>query len=59
MQSVELLILLGTIACLFLWNRSESREDMRRIESIIESIHQEMKEFHGRLCAIEERNKGK
>lgn len=25
----------------------------------IEAIHQEMKDFHGRLCAIEERNKGK
>ena len=25
----------------------------------IEAIQQEMKDFHGRLCAIEERNKGK
>lgn len=23
----------------------------------IDAIHQEMKDFHGRLCAIEERNK--
>jgi hypothetical protein len=23
----------------------------------IEAIHQEMKDFHGKLCAIEERNK--
>jgi len=27
--------------------------------SQIDAIHQEMKDFHGRLCAIEERNKGK
>jgi hypothetical protein len=25
----------------------------------IEAIQQEMKDFHGRLCAIEERNRGK
>jgi hypothetical protein len=25
----------------------------------IEAIQAEMKDFHGRLCAIEERNKGK
>ncbi len=25
----------------------------------ISAIHQEMKDFHGRLCAIEERNRGK
>ncbi len=25
----------------------------------IEAIQQEMKDFHGRLCAIEERNKGR
>lgn len=27
--------------------------------SQIDAIQQEMKDFHGRLCAIEERNKGK
>jgi hypothetical protein len=25
----------------------------------IAAIHSEMKDFHGRLCAIEERNRGK
>jgi len=25
--------------------------------SLLNAIHQEMKDFHGRLCAIEERNK--
>jgi hypothetical protein len=28
------------------------------IRSEIRAIHQEMKDFHGRLCAIEERKKG-
>jgi hypothetical protein len=27
--------------------------------SQLNAIQQEMKDFHGRLCAIEERNKGK
>lgn len=59
MQTPELLILLGTIVGLFVWNRSESRTDMRHMLSIIDSIEKEMKDFHGRLCAIEERNRSK
>ena len=57
MPTSELLILLGTIAGLFIWNRSESRDDVRRIENLIEAINKEIKDFHGRLCAIEERRK--
>lgn len=48
---------------LWLWNRSESRADFRSLELFtrenILAIREEMKDFHGRLCAIEERNKGK
>jgi hypothetical protein len=68
--TVELLILLGTIVGLFVWNRTESREDFRMLQTLINenrietqstlsAIHAEMKDFHGRLCAIEERNKSK
>lgn len=42
---------------LWLWNRSESRNDNRRILDLLDGIQKEMKDFHGRLCAIEERNK--
>lgn len=42
---------------LFLWNRAESRADQRMVMSIIDAIQKEIKDFHGRLCAIEERNK--
>ena len=49
---------------LFLWNRSESRADIRHMDAKLEStrelvraIHDEMKDFHSRLCIIEERNK--
>lgn len=55
---------------LWLWNRSESRSDSRHIEALIRSIQEEMrdfrsqwaaesKEFHGRLCQIEERKEEK
>ncbi len=49
-------VLLGTILTLFLWNRSESQSDTRRTLDLIEAIKNEMKDFHGRLCAIEERS---
>jgi len=68
--TVELLVLLGTIVGLFVWNRSESREDVRNLQTLINenrietqstlnAIHAEMKDFHGRLCSLEEKNKGK
>jgi hypothetical protein len=59
METTELLIILGTIVGLFVWNRTESRTDMRHILAIMDSIQKEMKDFHGRLCEIEERNRGK
>jgi len=42
---------------LWLWSRSESRNDNRQIIDLISAIKEEIKDFHGRLCAIEERNK--
>ena len=45
---------------LFLWNRSESRADMRHIDDkleatreLVRAIHDEMKDFHDRLAKIE------
>jgi hypothetical protein len=35
---------------LWLWSRAESRADHRRFEDAI-------KDFHGRLCSIESRNR--
>lgn len=49
----------GFIIPLFLWNRAESIADYRHIESVttsqIREIQEEIKDFHERLCAIEER----
>jgi hypothetical protein len=53
---------------MWLWARAESRADNRQMISIVEAIRadskafqtamaQESKDFHGRLCTIEERNK--
>lgn len=48
---------IGTTITLFLWCRSEAREDRHQTEMILKAIAEEMKDFHGRLCAIEERNR--
>jgi len=39
--------------------RSDAAADRRDMLQITRNIEQEMKDFHGRLCAIEERNRGK
>jgi hypothetical protein len=42
-------------AGLIAWFRAESRSDWRHMDAKLDAIHAEMKDFHGRLCAIEER----
>jgi len=49
-------IAFGNIAWMlpvFFWVRSEARADARHADNLIRAIHEEMKDFHGRLCAIE------
>lgn len=57
-----IIMFLGMIG-LFAWNRAESRADHRHLEAwvkaALDGIKEEMKDFHGRLCAIEEKNKSK
>lgn len=38
-------------------NRTEAAADRRDILTLIREMKDELKDFHGRLCAIEERNK--
>lgn len=55
-------VFIGNLAMVFplwLWNRAESRADHRQTDAILRAIQEEMKDFHGRLCIIEERNRGK
>lgn len=42
---------------IWLWNRAESRTDHRQIIDLITAIQAEIKDFHGRLCALEEKNR--
>ena len=59
---------LAIVVPLFFWNRTESRNDIRHMQEMLNSnrelireihneIHAEMKDFHARLCVIEERRK--
>ena len=63
MDWTQVLTIIASNLALFLWARSESRADHRALESwtkeMIGVIQQEIKDFHGRLCAIEERTKEK
>lgn len=58
-----IIMFLGMIG-LFAWNRAEARSDTRHMDNKLDAmreltyaIHSEMKDFHSRLCAIEERNR--
>jgi len=60
----QFLILIITLIGNFLWlkqdiatNRAESSADRRNILQLIGIIQEEIKDFHGRLCTIEERNR--
>ncbi len=70
MDWVQFVIFLVSIFGLYLFNRAEARADARHmdeklksheslISSFLEGIRQEMKDFHGRLCTIEERSRDK
>lgn len=67
MNETILTLLLGNAAVivpLFLWVRSEANADRkeaatdrRDILQLIRAVEQEIKDFHGLLCAIEEKRK--
>jgi hypothetical protein len=59
MEWLQVLSLFLANAGLFLWFRSESRSDWRHMDQQMrefrETWAQEVKDFHARLCSIEER----
>ena len=77
MDWIQLIVLIISFAGIFLWARSETKQEIAKIENMIKdserntqnmikdserntqnliiAIKDEMKDFHGRLCAIEER----
>ena len=54
-ELIKALIFIGTFACLIAWDTFENRKDQRRVENLIATIKKDMRDFHERLCAIEER----
>ena len=66
MDLTKFSLLLTAFVGLFIWNRTENRADIRHMDAKLESnrnlimaIHEEIKDFHGRLCAIEEKKSRK
>lgn len=61
MDWLQVLSLFLANAGMVIWFRSESRNDWRqmdaKLDANLKAIHDEIKDFHGRLCAIEEKNK--
>jgi hypothetical protein len=65
MEWTQFIIFFLGVFGLFIWNRTESRADIRHMDNKIDAIrelmhaiHIEMKDFHNRLCKIEsEKNK--
>ena len=66
MEWTQFVLFFIGVGGLFIWNRAEGRSDARHMDiklegqrNLITAIHDEMKDFHQRLVAIEERNRGK
>ena len=47
---------IGTTIGLFTWATSHASNESKETKRILEAIQSEIKDFHGRLCIIEERN---
>lgn len=57
MDWTQVITILGANLAMFLWSVRQGRQDFLYVMRVVEGIQVEMKDFHGRLCAIEERNK--
>jgi hypothetical protein len=59
MEWSQVLTILASNLALFIWARTEANQDRRdmndRLERALKAIHEEMKDFHARLCVIEDR----
>jgi len=68
MDWTQVLTIIGGNMAMFLWATRQARSDFlhldRKLEEnrkevtmIVKAIQEEMKDFHNRLCTIEERNR--
>lgn len=64
----QVFTIIGANIAIFFWLRTESNADRRQIQQemsndrrdllqLIREIKDELKDFHGRMCSIEERKK--
>lgn len=49
MEWDQLLTVVGANLAMFMWARSEAREDQAEMRLIMKSIQDEMKDFHGNM----------
>lgn len=52
-----ILVMFGTSVCMWIHTDNKLEANHKETSAQLRAIHDEMKDFHGRLCAIEERNK--
>jgi len=52
-----ILTIVGTNIALFSWLRSDIKSFESEIRGWKDDINKEIKDFHGKLCALEERNR--
>lgn len=68
MDWTQVITILGGNMALFLWATRQARSDYlhldrkleenrRETQNLVKAIQEEIKDFHNRLCAIEERNR--
>lgn len=57
MHWAEVMTIVAVNIGLIAWLRSDMKLFETKIESYINEMRKDMKDFHGRLCAIEEKNK--
>ncbi len=57
MDWIQFLVMAITLGGLFVWNRTESRADIRHMDNkleetreLVRAIHDEVKDFHNRLA---------
>jgi hypothetical protein len=56
---IVLVTILGSTIPLYMHTDSKFEENRKETNQLIEAIRQDIRDFHGRLCTIEERNKEK
>ena len=55
MEWYQVLAIVGANLGMFLWATRQARTDFLHVLKLTKEIQDEMKDFHGKLCAIEEK----